>query len=62
MELFDLIIIVLVREVLILEILLEPFPHNIPFINILYLLEVLPHMDALPVKLKMATLAFIFPE
>ena len=41
MELFDLIIIVPVREVLLLEILLELFPHNLPFINILHFPEVL---------------------
>ena len=42
MELFDLIIIVPVREVLLLEILLELFPHNLPFIDLLHLPEVLP--------------------
>ena len=42
MELFDFFIIVSVREVLLLEILLEPFPHNLPFINIFHLPEVLP--------------------
>ena len=42
MEFFDLIIIVPVREVLLLEILLELFPHNISFINLLHLLEVFP--------------------
>ena len=38
MEFFDLIVIVPVREVLLLEILLELFPHNLPFINLLHLL------------------------
>ena len=42
MELFDIIIIVPVKEVRLLEILLELFPHNIPFINIFHLPEVLP--------------------
>ena len=42
MELFDLVIIVPVREVVLLEILLELFPHNFPFINLLHLPEVLP--------------------
>ena len=42
MELFDLVIIVPVREVLLLEILLELLPHNIPFIDILYFPEMLP--------------------
>ena len=42
MELFDIIIIVPIREVLLVEILLELFPPNLPFIQLLYLLEVLP--------------------
>ena len=42
MELFDLIIIVPVREVLLLEILLELLPYNRLFIDLLYLPEVLP--------------------
>ena len=42
MELFDLVIIVPVREVLLLEILLELLPHNLPFIDLLYFPEMLP--------------------
>ena len=42
MEFFNLIIIVPIREVLLLKILLELLPHNIPFTNLLHLLEVLP--------------------
>ena len=42
MEIFDFIIIVLVREVLLLEIFMELFPDNLPFIYILYFPEVLP--------------------
>ena len=62
MELFDLVIIVPVREVFLLEILLELLPHNLPVIDLPHLLEVLPPYDALPFILKRATLAFIFPE
>ena len=42
MELIDIIIIVPVIEVLLLEILLELFPHNLPFINLFHFPEVLP--------------------
>ena len=42
MELFDITIIVPVREVILLEILLELLPHNLPFIDLLYFPEVLP--------------------
>ena len=42
MELFNLIIIVPVREVFLLEILLALFPHNSYFINLLYLSVVFP--------------------
>ena len=42
MKLFDLIIIILVREVLLLEILLELFPLKSPFTDPLYLFEVFP--------------------
>ena len=42
MKLFDLIIIVPVNEVFLLEILLELFPHNFPFINLLHFPAVLP--------------------
>ena len=42
MELFDLVIIVPVREIFLLEILLELSPHNFPFINLLHFPEVLP--------------------
>ena len=41
-KLFDIIIIVPIREVLLLEILLELFPHNSPFTTLIHLLEVLP--------------------
>ena len=42
MEFFDFIIIVLVREVLLLEIFMELFPDILPFTYILYLPEVFP--------------------
>ena len=42
MELFDLVIIVPVREVFLHEIILEPFPHKSSFTGPPYLLEVLP--------------------
>ena len=42
MKFFDLVIIVPVREVFLLEILLQLSPTNFPFINLLHLSEVLP--------------------
>ena len=42
MELFDLIIVVPIIEVHLLDMLLELFPDNLPFINIFHLPEVLP--------------------
>ena len=42
MELFDIIIIVPIREVLLLEIFLELLAHNLPFIDLLHFPEVLP--------------------
>ena len=42
MELFDLVIIVPIIEVILLEILLELLPHNLPFIDLLYLSEIIP--------------------
>ena len=42
MELFNLVIIVPVREVLLVEILLKLFPPTLPFYDLLHFLEVLP--------------------
>ena len=42
MELFDLTIFIPVREVLLIEINLELFPHNLPFINLIHLPKVIP--------------------
>ena len=42
MELFDITITIPIREVLMPEKIMELFPHNIPFIDLLHLLKVLP--------------------
>ena len=42
MEFFNLVIVVPIREVFLLEVLLELFPHNFPFINLLHFPAVLP--------------------
>ena len=62
MEFFDLVIIILVREVFLFEILIGLFPLQSPITDPLYSLEVFPPNGALPFRLNMATLAFMFPE
>ena len=62
MKFFDLVMIVPVKEEFLLEIILELFPHNFPFINLLHFPAVFPPYGCPASQLKMATLSFIFPE
>ena len=62
MEFFDLVIIGPTREVLLLEILLELFPHDISVIDFLYLPKVLPPYGCSSIQVEYGYSSFIFLE